>query len=260
MVTGRALHAALKHICAMEARAGVRAWSGWGRLRRSRAARWSPAAAFALFLAVPRPGGDGERTVLPAEAEVPLCRPGHPCADPGPVGWTARLEVVLEERARSLPELTRRRVARALVEESRAAGIDPLLAAAIIDVESGYDARARSRMGARGLMQLLPETMEREAARSGVAAGDPDDPEANVRLGIRYYRRLLDTFVLEDHALMAYNAGPNYLGSALVRRRVPLQLRAYAARVVAERSRLRQSFGIEGRMAVADVRYDAPSR
>ena len=73
-------------------------------------------------------------------------------------------------------------------------------------------------------------------------------------------RRLLEAFVHEDHALMAYNAGPNFLGPALVRRRVPPGVRAYAARVLAERTRLRQAFGIEGRLEVADVRFDAPPR
>jgi soluble lytic murein transglycosylase-like protein len=151
-------------------------------------------------------------------------------------------------------------VARALVEESRAAGLDPRLAAAIIDVESGYDVRARSWVGARGLMQLLPGTMAKEAARNGMAAGDPDDPVANVRLGIRYFRRLLELFGREDRALMAYNAGPNRIGELLQRGRIPAYYRAYPARVFAEQRRLREAFGLVPATAVADARLPVPAR
>lgn len=81
--------------------------------------------------------------------------------------------------------------------------LDPLLLAAIVEVESGFNPRAVSHRGAQGLMQLMPST-----ARS---TGDVqlDDPEDNLEAGARYLRRLLDRFdgdlVL---ALAAYNAGP----------------------------------------------------
>jgi len=240
-------------------------WQGGGRRlerrwRERRLLAGVGSAAFALLLVAPRPGHDGARELAPAETEIPTCQLGRQCPDPGPDGWTARLESVLELRAPSLPEATRRRVARAVVEESRAAGLDPLLTAAIIDVESGYDAHARSWMGARGLMQLLPGTMAREAARNGMAAGDPDDPVANVRLGIRYFRRLLDIFEREDRALMAYNAGPNRIGELLQRGRIPAYYRAYPARVFAEQRRLRRSFGLEQAQAVAEADLRAVAR
>ncbi len=219
---------------------------GWlqRRMRERRRRLVVGSAAFALLLALPRPGQDGRREISPAEAEIPTCRFGRACPDPGPEGWAARLESVIEVRAPDLLEATRRRDARAEVEESRSAGLDPLLAAAIIDVESGFDSRARSWAGARGLMQLLPETMAREAARAGMAAGDPDDPVANVRLGIRYFRRLLDLFAREDLALMAYNAGPNRIGELLHKGRIPSRFHVYPARVFAEQRRLRQAFGV----------------
>jgi soluble lytic murein transglycosylase-like protein len=223
------------------------------RVRERRRLLAVGSASFALLLLAPRPASDGPRELAPAETEIPNCRFGASCPDPGPDGWAARLESVLETRAPGLPEVTRRRVARAVVEESRAAGLDPLLMAAIIDVESGYDSRARSGVGARGLMQLLPETMAQEAARNGMAAGDPDDPVANVRLGIRYFRRLLDIFGREDRALMAYNAGPNRIGELLQRGRIPELFRVYPARVFAEQRRLRQGFGLVPAPAVAEA-------
>jgi Transglycosylase SLT domain len=78
--------------------------------------------------------------------------------------------------------------------------VDARLVRAMISVESGYQERARSRKGAMGLMQLMPET----ARRFNVS--DPYNPQANIEGGIRYLRTLLDRFP-ERLALAAYNAG-----------------------------------------------------
>ena len=79
-------------------------------------------------------------------------------------------------------------------------GVDPQLVSALIRVESGFAPRARSRRGAMGLMQLMPETARRYSVRR------PFDPVANVDAGVRHLRSLLDRFPL-DLALAAYNAG-----------------------------------------------------
>lgn len=85
---------------------------------------------------------------------------------------------------------------------ARARGLDPRLVQAIIQAESSYDARAVSRKGAIGLMQLMPET----ARELGV---DPWDPEQNLRGGTLYLRQLLDSFGGDLRlALAGYNAGP----------------------------------------------------
>jgi soluble lytic murein transglycosylase-like protein len=78
--------------------------------------------------------------------------------------------------------------------------VDARLVRAMITVESGYQERARSRKGAMGLMQLMPET----ARRFNVT--DPYNPQANIEGGIRYLKTLLDRFP-ERLALAAYNAG-----------------------------------------------------
>jgi soluble lytic murein transglycosylase-like protein len=80
-------------------------------------------------------------------------------------------------------------------------GLDPALLHAVIQVESGYNDRAVSAKGAKGLMQLMPET-----ARSlGVA--NIDNPSANLRGGARYLRQLIGSFGDLTLALAAYNAG-----------------------------------------------------
>lgn len=80
--------------------------------------------------------------------------------------------------------------------------LDRALLHAIVSVESGYNARAVSRKGAIGLMQLMPET----ASRYGVK--DLFDPAQNLKAGAAYLRDLLRLFKSDVRlAIAAYNAG-----------------------------------------------------
>lgn len=115
---------------------------------------------------------------------------------------------------------------RALVTRLSAAhGVDARLVHAVIAVESAYQPRARSRKGARGLMQLMPATARQYGVRNAYHA------PANVDAGIRHLKTLLDRFAPRE-AIAAYNAG-----EAAVRRfgGVPPfpETRAYVERVLA---------------------------
>jgi soluble lytic murein transglycosylase-like protein len=79
--------------------------------------------------------------------------------------------------------------------------VDPKIVRAVITVESAFKQRARSRKGAMGLMQLMPDT----ARRYGV--NNPYDPASNIEAGIKHLKALLERFSSLPLALAAYNAG-----------------------------------------------------
>jgi soluble lytic murein transglycosylase-like protein len=80
--------------------------------------------------------------------------------------------------------------------------VDAKLVRAMIQVESGFQERARSRKGAMGLMQLMPDTARQ------YAVADPYDPQSNIEAGIKYLKTLLQRFGQKlPLALAAYNAG-----------------------------------------------------
>jgi len=82
-------------------------------------------------------------------------------------------------------------------------GVEPALVRALIHAESGFNAQARSRKGAMGLMQLMPGT----ARDMGVV--DPALPDLNIRGGTKYLASLLVRFRGDVKlAVAAYNAGP----------------------------------------------------
>jgi soluble lytic murein transglycosylase-like protein len=80
--------------------------------------------------------------------------------------------------------------------------LDPNLLAAVAEAESDFNPRAVSVKGARGLMQLMPETAHDMGVRNSF------NPEENVKGGARYLNGLVEKFGDLKLALAAYNAGP----------------------------------------------------
>ncbi len=134
-----------------------------------------------------------------------------------------RLAISPADMAKALksPELI------ALVDEiALAEGVDTYLARAIIQAESAFNYKARSKAGALGLMQLMPSTAE----RFGVL--DPFDPRQNIRGGVKYLK-WLHTYYEGNltKVVAAYNAGE---GAVNRHRGIPpyRETQAYVPRVL----------------------------
>ena len=166
----------------------------------------------------------------------------------------ALIDSVLAKRAPDLGLTLRTQVGRAIAEEALHAGYDPLLVLAIIDVESEFDEGAVSARGARGLMQIRPNTLQFLAEREGLRLSPEEvsaDPALCVRLGIRYLRWLQDRFGGDlELALMAYNGGPDRIRQALKSRELE-GFRFYPRRVKRRFVRFRTGEGLLGDWAFA---------
>ena len=101
----------------------------------------------------------------------------------------------------------------AIILESRRRNLDPALVTAIIRQESGFNPRATSSAGARGLMQMMP-SVGRAVARSVDVPGWRTDllyqPDINLQLGIRHLEAFISRYEA-PYALAAYNAGESRL-------------------------------------------------
>src|SRR6185503_18847082 len=109
------------------------------------------------------------------------------------------------------------RVAEVILEESLKRDIDPILVLAVIEVESRFQYTVVSPMGARGIMQIMPDTGKFLTETRGREIGlrpasfrpeSLDDPLLSIRLGVFYLHDLKKQFQNLNHALIAYNAGP----------------------------------------------------
>lgn len=196
-----------------------------------------------------------------ALAAWPVVAPPPPVASLEPVGLQVvrhpdsdRIDAVLARRGPGLGLRLRERLAIAIAEESARAGFDPLLVLAVIDVESEFREQAVSNMGARGLMQIQPVTLQFIAEREGIKLSGKEieaDPALRVRLGIRYLKYLSTRFGNDlDIALMAYNAGPTRVYLAAQQRDLE-QFRNYVRAVHREYAVLKREHGEAGDWAFA---------
>jgi Transglycosylase SLT domain len=98
-------------------------------------------------------------------------------------------------------------MATAVYDVALSEGIDPGLAFRLVKVESGFNTRAISHVGAIGLTQVLPSTAR--LYEPGLTTQQLYDRDTNLRIGFRYLRDLLDRYPANmSLALLAYNRGP----------------------------------------------------
>jgi soluble lytic murein transglycosylase-like protein len=136
------------------------------------------------------------------------------------------LAASLAKRYRVSTDATRNVVATAYREGSRI-GLDPLLIIAVIAVESRFNPIAESEMGAQGLMQVIPRFHKEHLESAGTDS--VLDPPANIRLGARILKDYIRNGGTEVAGLQRYNGATGD------------ESNAYAAKVLGEKQRLKQS-------------------
>lgn len=92
---------------------------------------------------------------------------------------------------------------------AQAYDLDPALVYAVIRSESNFNADAKSRSGALGLMQMMPDTFQwlQESEHDSYSDEALLRPDINIRYGCRYLSMMLEKYGILRTALCAYNAG-----------------------------------------------------
>lgn len=164
---------------------------------RGTAARWVMGTAVAVAVTTVA-AADAETNGRATRASAPLVA----MAQPAPTYRRAALTPVTIGGERDIWSAERETYRRMVAEASAQHAVPERLIWAVIRVESGFDHRAVSPRGARGLMQLMPET----AAILGVR--DAFDPRENIQAGTRHLRAMMERFPRDLRlAVAAYNAG-----------------------------------------------------
>jgi soluble lytic murein transglycosylase-like protein len=116
------------------------------------------------------------------------------------------------------------KVSTAILDECAKRNLDPMLVLAVIKIESNFRNRVESPMGARGIMQIMPETgkfLSQELLRvdgfgyGTFIADQLYDPIVNIKLGVYYLDGLKRQFRNLQLALLAYNLGPGEIRNRL---------------------------------------------
>jgi soluble lytic murein transglycosylase-like protein len=133
----------------------------------------------------------------------------------------------------SIDRTLARKIARHVHKYSELYGKDPNLVLAIIEIESDFNPKATSSVGATGLMQVMPQWKKVLAIKE-----DLDDPETSIRYGLQILGFYTEMYKDLEMALTAYNRGPGPVDSALMRGRD--HKNGYSATVLAAYSKLKQ--------------------
>jgi soluble lytic murein transglycosylase len=174
-----------------------------------------PLLGFKYVAPAPPAAGPAQETLSPAAAKK--------LEKPQPKELVKIYSIIKANRP-SLPDKEAWKLSTLILDESAARDLDPMLVLAVIKVESGFQNHALSPMGARGIMQIMPETgkyLAEELVRlDGFKAREfrPDhlhDPALNIKLGVFYLDGLKRQFRNLSLALLAYNFGPGEIKNRL---------------------------------------------
>jgi hypothetical protein len=146
-----------------------------------------------------------------------------------------------------LPEIENAgELAKEIVRIGNEEQIDPLYIAAIISVESRFSVTAKSKVGALGLMQLMPDTANEIISRKKIKAqsGKLTDPKTNILLGVHYIKQLENKYRKNRRlALAAYNWGLGKVDRSLKNEtEIPESVERYAWTIMTRTTRWNRHF------------------
>jgi soluble lytic murein transglycosylase len=149
-----------------------------------------------------------------------------------------RIYGILKDFKTGLPNHDEQKLAHLIYEESFQYQYDPELILAVIVTESSFYNWSRSRVGAIGLMQIMPTTgfsLAKAGNISWIGNATLFNPYLNIKLGIKYLAMMHDQFDDLEIALTAYNYGPTRVSEMLKRcERLP---RDYSQKVLSKYKR-----------------------
>jgi len=120
-----------------------------------------------------------------------------------PTSSTQKFKLFLREKPKINPRYSTKKYDDIITNASQRHGVSFPLLKAIIKAESGFDPRAVSKKGAKGLMQIMPDNFKLLGIK------DPFDPSQNIHAGACYFKQMYDRFKgTLSLSLAAYNAGP----------------------------------------------------
>ena len=144
--------------------------------------------------------------------------------EPTPPNELVKIYSIVKSNRPGIADTEAWKVSTAILDESARRDLDPMLVLAVIKVESGFRHQALSPMGARGIMQIMPETgkyLSEELLRvdgfktQTFMPDHLDDPVLNIKLGVYYLDGLKKQFRSLNLALLAYNLGPGEIQNRL---------------------------------------------
>ena len=154
-----------------------------------------PIIAFTLLIAVPQNLGADIYMFIDSEGVVHFTN----------VPTSSNYKLYIEERPKKIQQPVSTKKYDAVIRKAHQRyGIDFSLIKAVIKVESGFNPKAVSKKGAKGLMQIMPANFR------SLAVDDPFDPSQNIMGGTLYLHRLFKRYANQlPLVLAAYNAGPD---------------------------------------------------
>lgn len=175
----------------------------------------------------------GDPTAAPPPSALSALPASHDAgASPVRPAELVHLDRVLEDKAPRLGDEQRELLLRAVLDAGDTYGVDPHLLLAVMQVESGFNPKARGPAGSVGLMQILPSSgrlMARELGIEWQGLETLYDPETNIRIGAAYLARMHAEFRDLELSLAAYNMGPGRVAQLLRSGRRPAGI--YAGKV-----------------------------